>query len=122
MGNQLAAPQKLAADVGELPVVVKDTLGSGRFIKTLLCVHDNGGLVVVKVYHKRGEGTPMAPYAAKLKDIRQRLWGIERSHLWPPQAWRETAASAYMLRQHLWSNLYDRLSTRPFLATVEKVM
>jgi hypothetical protein len=52
---------------------------------------------------------------------RQRLWGIERSHLWPPQAWRETAASAYMLRQHLWSNLYDRLSTRPFLATVEKV-
>jgi hypothetical protein len=23
--------------------------GSGRFIKTLLCVHDNGGLVVVKV-------------------------------------------------------------------------
>lgn len=30
MGNQLAAPQKLAADVGELPVVVKDTLGAAR--------------------------------------------------------------------------------------------
>jgi hypothetical protein len=30
MGNQLAAPQKLAADVGELPVVVKDTLGMPR--------------------------------------------------------------------------------------------
>jgi len=28
MGNQLAAPQKLAADVGELPVVVKDSLGA----------------------------------------------------------------------------------------------
>lgn len=27
MGNQLAAPQKLSSDVGELPVVVKDTLG-----------------------------------------------------------------------------------------------
>ncbi|GBG00520.1 phosphoinositide 3-kinase regulatory subunit 4 [Raphidocelis subcapitata] len=120
MGNQLAAPQKIAADITDLPVVVKDTLGSGRFIKTLLCVHDNGGLVVVKVYHKRGDGTPLAPYEQKLREIRQRLRGIERPHVWAPQAWKETPASAYLLRQHLWSNLYDRLGTRPFLTGVEK--
>jgi hypothetical protein len=52
---------------------------------------------------------------------RQRLRGIERPHVWAPQAWKETPASAYLLRQHLWSNLYDRLGTRPFLTGVEKV-
>ena len=26
-----------------------DILGGGRFLKTALCVHDDGGLVVVKV-------------------------------------------------------------------------
>lgn len=126
MGNQLAAPQKLAAgDVGEqLPVAVKDTLGGGRLIKTLLCVHDGGGLVVVKCYHKRGgEGSPpLSPYAAALRDVGRRLSGVGRlSHVWAPQAWRETQTSAFIVRQHLWGNVYDRLGTRPFLTNVERV-
>lgn len=32
-----------------LLVFVNGCAGGGRFLKTLLCVHDNGGLVVVKV-------------------------------------------------------------------------
>jgi hypothetical protein len=71
MGNQLAQPSKPPSEhLTELPnVVLKDSLGvcaeaassmaivsrfplypgGGRFLKTLLCVHDEGGLVVVKV-------------------------------------------------------------------------
>lgn len=32
--------------------------GGGRFLKTLLCVHDEGGLVVVKVWGPGGRGRP----------------------------------------------------------------
>ena len=61
MGNQLAAPARvqpgelLASDVPTL--VYKDSLGGGRFLKTFLTRHEegsSGGLVVVKVYLKRG--------------------------------------------------------------------
>ena len=77
MGNQLSQPQKLQPEhLAEVPkVVLKENLGAhrynhpltalllegisprmwnasaggGRFLKTLLCLHDDGGLVVVKV-------------------------------------------------------------------------
>jgi hypothetical protein len=37
------------------------------------------------------------------------------------QLWWETPNAAYMMRQHFFANLYDRLSTRPFLTALEKV-
>jgi phosphoinositide-3-kinase regulatory subunit 4 len=39
----------------------------------------------------------------------------------PLQAWYESPSAGYMMRQHLAANLYDRLSTRPFLLNIEKV-
>jgi hypothetical protein len=33
---------------------------------------------------------------------------------------RQAARPAYLIRQHVLANLYDRLSTRPFLAPVER--
>jgi phosphoinositide-3-kinase regulatory subunit 4 len=38
------------------------------------------------------------------------------------QLWWESSGAAFMARQHLAANLYDRLSTRPFLTQLEKVM
>jgi hypothetical protein len=55
MGNQLSAqPLKQSASPGdvlaEVPqVTYKATLGGGRFLKTVRCVHDDGGELVVKV-------------------------------------------------------------------------
>lgn len=75
MGNQLAPPSKQGVEHSTelLNVVFKETLGEdarpvrmyiqqagcltcmcccagpGRLLKSLLCLHDNGGLVVVKV-------------------------------------------------------------------------
>jgi hypothetical protein len=57
MGNQLSAqPLKQSASPGdvlaEVPqVTYKATLGGGRFLKTVRCVHDDGGELVVKVTH-----------------------------------------------------------------------
>lgn len=41
-------------------------------------------------------------------------------HVLPYQAWVETPTAGYVIRQYMASNLYDRLSTRPFLTAAEK--
>ncbi|KAK9863176.1 hypothetical protein WJX84_011949 [Apatococcus fuscideae] len=122
MGNQLAQPQRLQPEhLAELPnVVLKDTLGGGRFLKTLLCVHDEGGLVVVKVYYKRGDVPGLDEQERRLADIRQRLWGLPCPHVWPFQSFYQTDKACYLLRQHLYANLHTRLTSRPFLRLTEK--
>lgn len=56
MGNQLASfPQTSQVDyyLHDLQgIVLESTLGKGRFLKTLRCIHDEG-TIVVKVYIKR---------------------------------------------------------------------
>jgi phosphoinositide-3-kinase regulatory subunit 4 len=49
------------------------------------------------------------------------LLDLRCPHVWPMQLWWETPNAAYMMRQHFFANLYDRLSTRPFLTALEKV-
>ena len=95
--------------------------GGGRFLRSLQCVHDSHGPVVVKVYHKRpGDSPPLDAYRAHLLQIKASLSGIEPSNVLPFQTLHETPSAAYMTRQYLYSNLYDRLSTRPFLSNIEK--
>jgi phosphoinositide-3-kinase regulatory subunit 4 len=52
---------------------------------------------------------------------RNALLGVPCPHVWPMQVWWETPNAGYMLRQHFAANLYERLSTRPFLTALEKV-
>jgi hypothetical protein len=47
--------------------------------------------------------------------------GVPCPHVWPMQVWWETPNAGYMMRQHFAANLYERLSTRPFLTPLEKV-
>lgn len=61
MGNKLARTTQQSASeyyLHDLPssynLVLKEALGGGRFLKSVLCVHDEG-LLLVKVYFKRGE-------------------------------------------------------------------
>jgi phosphoinositide-3-kinase regulatory subunit 4 len=137
-------------------LVLKETLGGGRFLKSVQCVHDEG-LLLVKVYFKRGEFIDLKEYERKLHEIREKLKDIEHSHVWPFQVsnsllvfasnsesyhqvcfseirslnklvfpctafqyWLETDKAAYLLRQYFFSNLHDRISTRPFLSVIEK--
>uniref|UniRef100_J3LI06 non-specific serine/threonine protein kinase n=1 Tax=Oryza brachyantha TaxID=4533 RepID=J3LI06_ORYBR len=56
----------------------------------------------------------------RLERIRNEFEGLEESHVWPFQVWLQTDKAAYLLRQYFYSNLHDRLSTRPFLSKIEK--
>lgn len=61
MGNKIARTTQVSATeyyLHDLPssynLVLIEVLGRGRFFKSILCKHDEG-LVLVKVYFKRGE-------------------------------------------------------------------
>lgn len=79
--------------------------------------------MVVKSYHKRpGESPSLDSYRAQLLKIKSSLSGFDLANVLPFQTLHETPNAAYMTRQYLYSNLYDRLSTRPFLSNIEKVI
>ena len=61
MGNKIARTTQVSASeyyLHDLPssynLVLIEVLGRGRFFKSILCKHDEG-LVLVKVYFKRGD-------------------------------------------------------------------
>nr|GLL20620.1 phosphoinositide 3-kinase regulatory subunit 4-like [Ipomoea trifida] len=126
MGNKIARTTQASATeyyLHDLPssynLVLKEVLGRGRFLKSILCKHDEG-LVLVKVYFKRGDSIDLREHERRLSHICEIFNGIENPHVWPFQFWLETDKAAYLLRQYFFNNLHDRLSTRPFLSLVEK--
>ncbi|GAB4852674.1 Serine/threonine-protein kinase [Ancistrocladus abbreviatus] len=126
MGNKIARTTQASATeyyLHDLPssynLVLKEVLGRGRFFKSIQCKHDEG-LVLVKVYFKRGDQIDLREYERRLFKIRETFRALEHPHVWPFQFWLETDKAAYLLRQYFFNNLHDRLSTRPFLSLVEK--
>ncbi|WOL13904.1 phosphoinositide 3-kinase regulatory subunit 4 isoform X1 [Canna indica] len=126
MGNKIARTTQVSATeyyLHDLPssfnLVLVELLGRGRFFKSILCKHDEG-LVLVKVYFKRGDPLDLRDYEKKLAQIREIFQSMQHPHVWPFQFWLETDKAAYLLRQYFFSNLHDRLGTRPFLSLIEK--
>ncbi|WZH41513.1 VPS15 kinase [Fusarium acuminatum] len=106
-GFSLATPSVGSAgiDISELSDVhYEKSIGNARFMKTIRGRHENG-LVLVKVLVK-----PYADHKA-IADVPNAL-GFQRII--------ETENNGYLVRQFLYSSLYDRLSTRPFLEDIEK--
>lgn len=126
MGNKIARTTQASASeyyLHDLPssynLVLKEVLGRGRFFKSIQCKHDEG-LVLVKVYFKRGDSIDLREYERRLFQIRDIFRRLDHPHVWPFQFWLETDKAAYLLRQYFFNNLHDRLSTRPFLSVIEK--
>lgn len=126
MGNKIARTTQASASeyyLHDLPssynLVLKEVLGRGRFLKSIQCKHDEG-LVLVKVYFKRGDSIDLKEYERRLSQIREIFLSLQNPHVWPFQHWLETDKAAYLLRQYVFNNLHDRLSTRPFLNLIEK--
>ncbi|XP_057967357.1 serine/threonine-protein kinase VPS15 [Malania oleifera] len=126
MGNKIARTTQASASeyyLHDLPssynLVLKEVLGRGRFFKSIQCKHDEG-LVLVKVYFKRGDFIDLRDYERRLSQIRDIFRALDHPHVWPFQFWLETDKAAYLLRQYFFNNLHDRLGTRPFLSLVEK--
>ncbi|RVW38296.1 Serine/threonine-protein kinase VPS15 [Vitis vinifera] len=126
MGNKIARTTQASASeyyLHDLPssynLVLKEVLGRGRFFKSIQCKHDEG-LVLVKVYFKRGDSIDLREYERRLFQIQGIFRALDHPHVWPFQFWIETDKAAYLLRQYFFNNLHDRLSTRPFLSLIEK--
>ncbi|KAJ4836467.1 Serine/threonine-protein kinase [Turnera subulata] len=127
MGNKIARTTQVSASeyyLHDLPsssynLVLKEVLGRGRFFKSILCKHDEG-LVLVKVYFKRGDSIDLRHHEPPLRLIKDTFLSLDHPHIWPFQFWQETDKAAYLVRQYFFNNLHDRLSTRPFLSLVEK--
>lgn len=92
-------------------------------MKSYLCVHESGSLVVVKVFSKEDGDAPLRLYEHRIRDVRAKLAmamaSEPRAALVASMAQSERAV--FLVRQYLHSSLAQRVSRRPFLLPVEKV-
>lgn len=123
MGNQLAgiAPsQILSVDsyFNDIPEYEYDrSLGSTRFFKVARAKHREG-LVVVKVFAIQDPSLPLTSYRQELEELKIRLSSCH--NCLPFHKASLTEKAAILFRQYVRDNLYDRISTRPFLNNTEK--
>ncbi|XP_062321227.1 phosphoinositide 3-kinase regulatory subunit 4 isoform X1 [Osmerus eperlanus] len=123
MGNQLAgiAPSQILS-VDSYFSDIHDheydkRLGSTRFFKVARAKHREG-LVVVKVFAIQDPSLPLTSYKQELEELKIRLHSCQ--NCLPFQKASLTEKAAILFRQYVRDNLYDRISTRPFLNGVEK--
>ncbi|KAG6841356.1 hypothetical protein C0991_011899 [Blastosporella zonata] len=98
-------------------IIYERSLGSARFLKSVKCRHKSGS-VVIKIFIKPDPGLSLRNYHRRLKVEREALFDIPNVYNY--QAFVETDKAGYIIRQWIASNLYDRISTRPFLSMIEK--
>lgn len=123
MGNQLAgiAPSQIFPVeyyLADLPDYIYDiNLGSTRFFKVARAKHKEG-LTVVKVFAIRDPSLPLKTHKEKLDAIKGLLKNVPNTV--PFQKTMLTDKAGILVRQFVKDNLYDRISTRPFLNGIEK--
>ncbi|XP_047134081.1 phosphoinositide 3-kinase regulatory subunit 4 isoform X1 [Hydra vulgaris] len=123
MGSHLsgiAPAQILSADnyFVELPEFqFESSLGSTRFLKVARAKHKEG-YVVIKVFVIHDPSIPLQPYQEELSRIGKSVSGFP--NVLPFQRSVLTDRAGLLIRQFVHDNLYDRISTRPFLSIVEK--
>ncbi|XP_061573791.1 phosphoinositide 3-kinase regulatory subunit 4-like isoform X2 [Cololabis saira] len=122
MGNQLAgiAPSQILS-VDSYFSDIHDheydkSLGSTRFFKVARAKHREG-LVVVKVFAIQDPSLPLTSYRQELEELKIRLHACQNCL---PFQTSLSEKAAILFRQYVRDNLYDRISTRPFLNNVEK--
>jgi serine/threonine protein kinase len=125
-GNQYITQDLRNYFQNDLPkFVLQAKIGNGKFMKTYIMRVDSVPLIV-KVYMKLNEEDLLIP-TANLTVIWKTLSPAKYPNLLPYQMWlksssriKSAASPVYLIRQFFHANLYDRLSTRPFLNELEK--
>uniref|UniRef100_A0A1W7RF25 Phosphoinositide 3-kinase regulatory subunit 4 n=1 Tax=Agkistrodon contortrix contortrix TaxID=8713 RepID=A0A1W7RF25_AGKCO len=123
MGNQLAgiAPSQILSvdsyfsDIHDFEYDKR--LGSTRFFKVARAKHREG-LVVVKVFAIQDPTLSLTSYKQELEELKIRLHSAQ--NCLPFQKATLSEKAAMLFRQYVRDNLYDRISTRPFLNNIEK--
>ncbi|KAL8958845.1 MAG: hypothetical protein Q9193_004173 [Seirophora villosa] len=105
-------------DVPELSdLSYEKSLGQARLMKSIRARHRNG-LVVVKLAMKPYPQLDLGKYVRAIRRERDAL--VDVTNALGYQRIFETTTNGYVVRQFLYSSLYDRMSTRPFLEDIEK--
>lgn len=105
-------------DVPELSDLTQDkTLASARFMKSVRA-RSQQGFVFVKVVMKPYSSFDVRDYVKQITDERNILAGIPNALGY--QRIVEVGSGGFLVRQYVYSSVYDRLSTRPFLEDIEK--
>ncbi|KAL8812274.1 MAG: hypothetical protein Q9223_001209 [Gallowayella weberi] len=105
-------------DVPELSdLSYEKALGQARLMKSIRARHQNG-LVVVKLVMKPYPQLELEKYVRAIRHERDALSDVPNALAY--QRVLETTTNGYLVRQYLYSSLYDRMSTRPFLEEIEK--
>lgn len=123
MGNQLVgiAPSQIfpvehyLTEHSDLQFDVN--LGSTRFFKVARA-KSSEGLIVVKVFAIHDPTLPLSSYKERLEEIRNELQSAV--NCLPFQRVVLTDKAGFIMREYVKFSLYDRISTRPFLTTIEK--
>ncbi|PLW39070.1 hypothetical protein PCASD_08954 [Puccinia coronata f. sp. avenae] len=119
--NNLNRPTGITLDsfVSELgtDILYEKSLGSTRFLKAIRARHQYGR-IVVKVFVKTDPSFSLKGFVRRLKSERGLLQDLPNVLTY--QRAVETEKAGYLIRQWLTNNLYDRISTRPFLSLTEK--
>lgn len=95
-------------------------LGSTRFMKVARVKHKDAGLCVAKVYAINDPSIPTQEHKLKLEEIRDTIKQSGDLNSLPFLNCLINDKCVLILRQYVKYNLYDRLSTRPFLTSIEK--
>ncbi|KAL9004225.1 MAG: hypothetical protein Q9188_002945 [Gyalolechia gomerana] len=105
-------------DVPELSnLSYEKSLGQARLMKSFRARHHDG-LVVVKLVMKPYPQLDLGKYVRAIRRERDALADVPNALGY--QRVLETTTNGYLIRQFLYSSLYDRISTRPFLEDIEK--
>ncbi|SCU93278.1 LAME_0F03246g1_1 [Lachancea meyersii CBS 8951] len=91
-------------------------LNSSRFLKTCKALDPNGE-VLIKVFIKPSDDYSLVKLQTRLVREAQMLAQLPNALNYSKIV--ESDRAGYLIRQHLKSSVYDRLSTRPFLEIIE---
>ncbi|ODV98596.1 hypothetical protein PACTADRAFT_48318, partial [Pachysolen tannophilus NRRL Y-2460] len=96
------------------------TINSSRFLKTCKGLDSNGS-IVVKVLIKPDNMDILIDYGHYVKQLEyQQQILFKLSNVTPYSRIIDTDRACYLVRPVIKTNLYDRISTRPFLEKIEK--
>lgn len=93
------------------------SMGSTRFFKVAR-VRSDEGLIVIKVFVKHDPSLPLETHAERVMMIQKSL--SNAVNCLPFQRVQVTEKVALVMREYVKHSLYDRVSTRPFLTSLEK--
>ncbi|PHH74352.1 hypothetical protein CDD82_4969 [Ophiocordyceps australis] len=119
-GFSLATPSAGSAgiDIAQLQdIQYEKSIGNARFMKSIRGRHENG-VVLVKVLVKPFAEVKLDEYKREILKQTKALSAVPNALAFERVI--ETETNGHLVRQYMYSSLYDRLSTRPFLEDIEK--